>query len=232
MADAAAARDARSVSSIAAADHAEGRFEDAGTVRVMVVDDHAAVREGVRAMLGCEPDLDPVAVAATAADAAELAAAGRPDVILIDYHLPDEDGLSLCLYLKSRPAAPAALLYSAFADEHLIPLAVIAGADGVVGKATRPEDLCDTVRALGRGESRMPPLTQAAMESAGARLDADDLPIFGMLAHGTPADDIAATLRMDPAWLVARRWAMLEQLREHTASRRTPRVASALRPAV
>jgi DNA-binding NarL/FixJ family response regulator len=215
------------VRTTAAADHAEGRAEDAGLVRVMVVDDHAAVREGVRAMLGCEPDLDPVAVAATAADAAELAAAGRPDVILIDYHLPDEDGLSLCLYLKSRPGAPAALVYSAFADEHLIPLAVVAGADGVVGKATRPDELCDTVRALARGEGRMPPLTQPAMESAAARLDAEDLPIFGMLAHGTAEEDIAATLRMDPHWLTARRWAMLEQLRGATARRRAPGV---LRP--
>ena len=211
----------------AAADHASGPAEDAGLVRVIVVDDHAAVREGVRAMLGCEPGLDPVAVAATAADAAELAAAERPDVMLIDYHLPDEDGLSLCLYLKSRPGAPAALVYSAFADEHLVPLAVVAGADAVVGKATRPDELCETVRALARGERRMPPMTQPAMESAAARLDAEDLPIFGMLAHETPDEEIAATLRMDPHWLVARRWAMLEQLRGASARRRVPRV---LRP--
>jgi DNA-binding NarL/FixJ family response regulator len=219
------------VTSIAAPAHAARRSDDDRAVRVLVVDDHAAVREGVRAMLGSEPDLDPVAVAATAGDAAELAAAERPDVILVDYHLPDEDGLSLCLYLKSRPAAPAALVYSAFADEHLVPLALVAGADAVVAKATRPDELCETVRALARGESRMPPLTQPAMESAGARLDAGDLPIFGMLAHGTPAEEIAATLRMEPAWLVARRWAMLEQLREPTVRRRAPRASSALRPA-
>jgi DNA-binding NarL/FixJ family response regulator len=226
-----AGRDPWRVTSIAAPAAAARPFDDDRAVRVLVVDDHAAVREGVRAMLGAEPDLDPVAVAATAGDAAELAAAERPDVILVDYHLPDEDGLSLCLYLKSRPAAPAALVYSAFADEHLVPLALVAGADAVVAKATRPDELCETVRALARGESRMPPLTQPAMESAGARLDAGDLPIFGMLAHGTPAEEIAATLRMDPAWLVARRWAMLEQLREPTVRRRAPRAASALRPA-
>jgi DNA-binding NarL/FixJ family response regulator len=231
MAPGAAARDPRSVTSIAAVSPAGRRPADAGAVRVIVVDDHAAVREGVRAMLGAEPDLDPVAVAATAGEAVELAAAGRPDVILVDYHLPDEDGLSLCLYLKSRPAAPAVLVYSAFADEHLVPLAVVAGADAVVAKATRPDELCDTVRAVARGASRMPPLTQPAMESAGARLDAADLPIFGMLAHGTPAAEIAATLRMDPAWLVARRWAMLEQLRDGSARRRAPRAAGALRPA-
>jgi len=232
MAVGAAAGDAGGVSSSAAAAHAEEPFADAAAVRVIVVDDHAAVREGVRAMLGGEPGIEPVAVAATAADAAELAAAERPDLMLVDYHLPDEDGLSLCLYLKSRPEAPAVLVYSAFADEHLVPLAVVAGADAVVAKATRPDELCDVVRAVGGGESRMPPLTQPAMESAGARLDAGDLPIFGMLAHGTPAGEIAATLRIDPAWLVARRWAMLEQLREPTVRRRAPRAAPApsLRP--
>src|SRR4051812_24421207 len=113
MAAPAAGRDPRRVTSIAAP-APEARPVDDCAVRVLVVDDHAAVREGVRAMLGAEPDLDPVAVAATAGDAAELAAAERPDVILVDYHLPDEDGLSLCLHLKSRPPAPAPPAYPAF----------------------------------------------------------------------------------------------------------------------
>src|SRR4051812_50215955 len=107
-----AGRDPGRVTSIAA--HAARPLDAARAVRVLVVDDHAAVREGVRAMLGSEPDLDPVAVAATAGDAAELATVERPDVILVDYHLPDEDGLSLCLHLKSRPPAPAPPAYPAF----------------------------------------------------------------------------------------------------------------------
>jgi DNA-binding NarL/FixJ family response regulator len=231
MAGAPAGRDACAVRPIVAAqtvDHRPAGWTDA--VRIVVVDDHAAVREGVRAMLGGEPDLHPVAVAATAGAAAEAAALEHPDVMVIDYNLPDEDGLSLCLYLKSRDGAPAAVVYSAFADEHLVPLAVVAGADAVVAKATPPDELCDTVRAVARGESRVPPLTQPAMEAAGARLDAEDLPIFGMLAHGTPPDEIAATLRMSPSWLVARRWAMLEQLRDGAARRRAQRVSRAPRP--
>ena len=189
--------------------------------RVIVVDDHAAVREGIRAMLASEPDLDPVAVTATAREAVALAVRTRPDVMVLDYHLPDEDGLSLCLRLKSAADPPAALIYSAFADEHLVTLAVIAGADALMSKAADPDELCDVVRALADGTARPPALTAAAMEAAARRLDTEDLPILGMLAHRTPPAEIAATLGMDEAWLATRRWAMLKRLTGGGSARRT-----------
>jgi DNA-binding NarL/FixJ family response regulator len=197
--------------------------ESSKTVRVMVVDDHAAVREGIRAMLQSEPDLDPVATTATARDALALAQRARPDVIVLDYHLPDEDGLSLCLRVKATAPAPAALLYSAFADQHLVPLAVIAGADAVMSKAADPDALCDTVRALADGATRLPAIAPEAMESAAARLDSEDLPILGMLTHGTPPAEIATTLQMAEPWLATRRWAMLERLTGGSARRTAPR---------
>lgn len=194
-------------------------------MRVIVVDDHAAVREGIRAMLGSELDMEPVAVTATAREALSLAQRARPDVMVLDYHLPDEDGLSLCLRLKSTPAQPATLIYSAFADEHLVALAIIAGADAVMSKACDPAELCDLVRALAGGASRPPAINPAAMEVAASRLDTEDLPIFGMLAHRTPPAEIAATLGMEEPWLTTRRWAMLKRLTAK-GSRRTPPVRS------
>lgn len=195
----------------------------AGEVRVIVVDDHAAVREGIRAMLASEPGLDPIAVTATAADALALAERDRPDVIVLDYHLPDEDGLSLCLRLKSTNDPPAALIYSAFADDHLVALAIIAGADALMSKAADPDALCDMVRALAGGTARMPTLMPTAMHSVASRLDAEDLPILGMLANRTSPAQIAATLRMDEAWLTTRRWAMLNRLTGGSARRTSPR---------
>ncbi|HEX5922512.1 MAG TPA: TerC/Alx family metal homeostasis membrane protein [Baekduia sp.] len=192
-------------------------------VRVMVVDDHHAVREGLRAMLQAEPGLDPVGTAATARDALALIRHAPPDVIVLDYHLPDEDGLSLCLRLKTAHAEPAALLYSAFADEQLVPLAIIAGADAVMSKAADPDALCDTIRALAEGARRLPAIAPAAMESAAVRLDSEDLPILGMLTHGTPPAEIATTLRMAEPWLATRRWAMLERLTGAAARRSAPR---------
>jgi DNA-binding NarL/FixJ family response regulator len=192
-------------------------------VRVIVVDDHAAVREGIRAMLASEADLERIAVTATAGEALALAERDRPDVMVLDYHLPDEDGLSLCLRLKSTHSRPAVLIYSAFADDHLVALGVIAGADALMSKAADPDELCDTVRALAAGTACMPTVMPAAMNSVAFRLDAEDLPILGMLANRTPPSQIAATLRMDEAWLDTRRWAMLSRLTGGSARRTSPR---------
>lgn len=192
-------------------------------VRVIVVDDHAAVREGIRAMLASEPDLDPIAVTATAADALILAERDRPDVMVLDYHLPDQDGLSLCLRLKRIDDPPAALIYSAFADDLLVALAIIAGADALMSKAADPDELCDLVRALAAGAACMPTVIPATMHSVISRLDAEDLPIVGMLANRTPPAQIAATLRTDEAWLDRRRWAMLKRLTGGSARRTSPR---------
>jgi len=183
-------------------------------IRVLVVDDHPAVRAGLTAMLADEPGIEPVGEAESASDAHEawVASAKRPDVVLVDYHLPDEDGLSLCLSLKTADEPPAVVIYSASADEELALPAVVAGADGLVGKSSDPAELSDVVRAVAEGERRLPPVSPQSAATLGGRLDPQDLPILGMLRHGVPADEIAATLGVAGGDLVIRRWAMLELL--------------------
>src|SRR6185295_5340170 len=91
----------------------------AAAIRVLVVDDHPAVRQGIEAMLGHEDGIVCIGTAASAGEAHELwpAAERLPaDVVVVDRHLPDEDGLSLCLWLRTRTPAPAVVIYSAFAD--------------------------------------------------------------------------------------------------------------------
>lgn len=171
-------------------------------------------------MLESEPGLGPVAAAGTAAEAVDLAARLRPAVAVVDYHLPDEDGLSLCLRLGSGPTPPAMLVYSAFADEFLVPLALIAGADALLSKDSDPDDLPAAALGLARGDSLLPQPSSPAMGSAASRLDAADLPILGMLAHGEPPGEIAATLGISEERLLDRRWAMLELLRGGSSARR------------
>jgi DNA-binding NarL/FixJ family response regulator len=183
------------------------------TARVLIVDDHSAVRSGVEALLEGEPDLEPVGTAGGAAEALELARQTRPDVAIVDFQLGDRDGLSLCRQLKELPEPARVVLYSAFADGPLALAAVIAGADGIVHKATLAGELCDTVRAVAAGHTAIPPAPPAARAVVAARLDPDDLPILAMLLDGTDPDEIARVLGMRPAWLAARRWAMLERLR-------------------
>lgn len=191
-------------------------------IRILLVDDHAAIREGLWGMLAFEPDLEPVAAASSVREAFELAERTPADVALLDYHLPDGDGLSLCLRMQSWRRSPRTVIYSAFADETLTVLAVVAGADAVVGKASAPEQLCETLRAVARGESQLWAPTPTVSEGVAARLDAEDMPILGMLLHRIPAAEIAETLAVDESWLSARRWAILERLRGRPSRRSRP----------
>jgi DNA-binding NarL/FixJ family response regulator len=183
------------------------------TARVLVVDDHSAVRSGIEALLADEPGLEPVGTAGAAAEALELARQTRPDVAIVDFQLGDLDGLTLCRQLKELPEPARVVLYSAYADGPLALAGVIAGADGVVHKAALAGELCDTVRAVAAGRSAIPPTPPAAHAVVAARLDPNDLPILAMLLDGTEPDEIARVLGVRPAWLAARRWAMLERLR-------------------
>lgn len=164
-------------------------------------------------MLAYEPGLELVAAATNADEALDLERRKRPDVVLLDYQLPHGDGLTLSLQMQSRQSAPRAVIYSAFADETLTVLAIVAGARAVVGKAAAPEELCETIRSVARGERTLSPPPPPAMEAIASRLDPDDMPVLGMLIHGTEPVEIAETLAVDESWLTARRWAMLERLR-------------------
>jgi DNA-binding NarL/FixJ family response regulator len=177
-------------------------------MELVLVDDHPAVRAGLRGLLDDEDDLRVVATAANAREGFEAIADLEPAVALLDHHLPDDDGLSLCLRTRALPNPPHAVIYSAFADAEMAVRATIAGAAGVVSKATPANALIAVLRTAGAGELR-PTLEPGALRAAGGRLADDDLPILGMLAHGVAEDEIAATLGLEPEWLRARRWAML-----------------------
>jgi DNA-binding NarL/FixJ family response regulator len=174
---------------------------------IVLVDDHPAVRAGLRGLIEDEDGLRVAATAATAREGFEAIADTQPQVALVDLHLPDDDGLSLCLRTRSLPAPPRVIINSAFADAGLAVRAVIAGAEGVLPKATPPRVLIDALRD-GAGTT----LDSRALRALGERLDAADLPILGMLAHGVGPGEIAVTLGLEPEWLEARRWAMLSRL--------------------
>ncbi len=201
--------------------------------RALVVDDHPAVREGVRAMLDATPGLRCTGCAATAAEALERAQETRPNVVVLDHHLPDGDGVTLCLQLTTAHPDLAVVLYSAFADEHLAVLATIAGADALVNKSADPDELPAAALAAASGSAEPPSPSPAALEAAGSRLDPEDLPILGMLLHKTPPAEIARTLGSEESWLTTRRWAMLELLSGSPGRRtrqRTRRLAVRPRP--
>lgn len=182
-------------------------------ITVAIIDDHHAVRLGLRTALLSEPGLEPVGSAADAGAAAVLMYRTRPDVVLLDYRLPDTDGLTLCRRLKSDVPAPAVVLYSAFADPSMTVPAIVAGADAIVHKGGQTRELFDAIRQTARGDKALPPVSEPLLEAAGQTLDPEDLPLLGLLVNRASAAEIAAAMRLDRGELDRRIAGMLGRLR-------------------
>jgi DNA-binding NarL/FixJ family response regulator len=191
-------------------------------IRVAIVDDHHAVRLGLETAIRSEPGLVPAGIAATAAELAPVLYRNRPDVVLLDYNLPDVDGLTVCRDIKSQAPAPAVILYSAFADASMTVPAIVAGAEGIVNKGVPPRQLFEAIREVAGGGVALPPISNEFLEAATLALDEADLPILGMLIDRTPQHDIADTLRIDPPALRRRIGRMLGRLQASVVRTRHP----------
>jgi DNA-binding NarL/FixJ family response regulator len=192
-------------------------------IRVAVVDDHHAVRLGLHTALRSEPGLVPVGAAANAAELQPLLYRTRPDVVLLDYSLPDVDGLTVCRNIKADALAPFVILYSAFADGSMTIPAIVAGADGIVNKGVPGRELFAAIRDVVGGADALPPVSPEQLAVASAALDVADLPILGMLIDRTQTADIAVTLRVDHVTVRRRIGRMLDTL---TASVPSPTAAT------
>jgi DNA-binding NarL/FixJ family response regulator len=191
-------------------------------IRLLLVDDHPAMRTGLAAVLGAEPGMVVLGAAASAEELDPALTRTRPDVVLLDYHLPSTDGLVLCRRLKRTLPPPGVLLYSAYADASLVIPAILAGADGLLNKAAPAKDLYDAIRRVARGERVLPPVPPDLLDAASAKLDAEDLPILGMVLDGTAPADVAATLRTEPREVSARLDRMIGRLRVEVPARAGP----------
>jgi DNA-binding NarL/FixJ family response regulator len=183
-------------------------------LRVLIADDHLMVRAGVEAFIEVEPRMMVAGSVGTVADAEAACRRLEPDVLVSDYHMPDGDGLTLCARLNEA-GGPPVVLFSAFADDALVVVAAVAGAMAVVSKSADPDDLIAAIDDAARGRRGRPWATPEALRAAGRRLDAQDLPVLGMVMHGLEPDDIARTLGIDRRELAERRLRMLERLQEH-----------------
>lgn len=191
-------------------------------IRVAIVDDHHALRLGLDTAIRSEPGLVPAGVAATAAELAPVLYRNRPDVVLLDYNLPDVDGLTVCRDIKSQVPAPGVILYSAFADASMTVPAIVAGADGIVNKGVPARELFEAIREVARGGDALPAISSEQLEAASLTLDQEDLPILGMLIDRTPPHDIADTLRLEPPALRRRIGRMLGRLQASVGRVRHP----------
>jgi DNA-binding NarL/FixJ family response regulator len=166
-------------------------------IRVVVVDDHPAIRAGLLSVLRTEPGLVPVGGAGGDPEVWPVLYRARPDVVLLDYQLKGDDGLAICHRLKRGLLPPRVVVYSAYADGALAIPAAVAGADGVVSKDTPVTELFEAIRRVVNGETVWPPMTAEARRLAAERLDAEDVPVLAMLLGGHAPADIAEALRCE-----------------------------------
>jgi DNA-binding NarL/FixJ family response regulator len=194
------------------ADWTEFRDDPLARTRVLVVDDHAAVRAGLRQLLADEADFEVVAAVATAEAGIEVAEHEPIDVAVIDYQLGGRNGLWLSRKLKRLPERPAVLIYSAYTDGVLAAAAVVAEADAIVSKGKVGSELCHAVRRVAAGRRELPYLPPHLAESLRRRLDHEEQAIFGMLLAGLEPAEVAMTLGVSPAVLESRLWELLRRL--------------------
>ncbi|HET6869773.1 MAG TPA: response regulator transcription factor [Solirubrobacteraceae bacterium] len=182
-------------------------------VRILLVDDHPAVRLGARALLDAQPDMQVVAHASGAEDA--IGQLTEPiDLAILDYHLGDgEDGLWLTAELKRTENPPHVLVYSAFADGALAVMALVAGADGLLGKHELADELCCAIRRLARGQHNLPAVSPSIAHVMRSQLEPQDQAIFGMLLHGIAPEAIAERLETTHEDVHARRLLMLRSFK-------------------
>lgn len=172
-------------------------------LRLIVVDDHPVVREGLRAMLDAEPDLDVVGEAGSGAEAVRLAAELRPDVVLMDLRMPGMDGVAATGLIAAAGDARVLVVTTYDTDADIL-RAVEAGATGYLLKDTPRRELAEAVRAAARGETVLAPPVARALVSR-VRLPAVDAPtrreleVLAEVARGLSNAEVGRALHISEA---------------------------------
>lgn len=177
-----------------------------GRIRVLIVDDHEMVREGLMAMLRPEPDFEVVGQTGRGAEVADLVENSRPDVVLLDARLPDISGVEVCRRLSRKHPDVAVIILTTYTDVELVQECLQAGARGYVVKDVERFSLKESIRAVSRGEAVLAPqvagpiierLRNGQPGAAGpAGLSASQVAILRLISRGHSNREIAADVHL------------------------------------
>ncbi len=175
-----------------------------GRCTVLLVDDHPVVREGLRGMIDAEDDLTVVGEAASGAEAQTMAAALRPDVILMDLRMPDGDGVSTTERILAELPQTRIVVVTTYESDADILRAVEAGAAGYLLKDASRGELAAAVRDAAAGKTVLAPSVAGRLlglmrEPAPAALTAREIEVLTLVARGQTNADIGRTLHISEA---------------------------------
>jgi two-component system, NarL family, nitrate/nitrite response regulator NarL len=171
------------------------------TVRVLLVEDHAMVARGIEAALADSIDLEVVGIAGSVDDGVLRFRQLGPDVVVMDFRLPDGEGTEATRQIRAIDAEAAVLLLTGADDPSVVSAALDAGCSGFVSKDRDVGDLADAIRAVARGAAVFPagllsralsPSTETA--GTGADLTGREREVLAMLADGASTEEIGSTL--------------------------------------
>jgi two-component system, NarL family, response regulator DevR len=138
---------------------------DEPVLRLLVVDDHEIVRQGLVALLDRRPGFEVVAQAGSVAESIDQARLHQPDIVVMDVRLPDGSGVEACRAIRAELPATRVIMLTSFPDDEAVLSAIVAGASGYLLKQIRARDLVAALEAVGRGESLLDPaVTERVLE--------------------------------------------------------------------
>lgn len=170
-------------------------------IRILVVDDHPVVREGLVAMLGTAPDFDVVGEAGDGDSAVEVATREQPDIVLMDIELPPTDGIAATKAVLAAAPKTRVVIFTAFDSEERIVRAVQAGAQGYLLKGVPRDALFGAIRAVAAGGSHLQPQVAARLlhrmtAATPPSLTERQLEVIRLLAIGATNKEIARVLEV------------------------------------
>lgn len=171
------------------------------TIRIVIADDHPIVREGLVSVLETQPDFEVVGQANDGAEAVDMVAALKPDIVLLDLQMPHLDGVQALRALRAEHADLKALVFTAFDTDERIISAVQAGARGYLLKGAPRDELFNAVRVVAAGGSTLQPVVAAKlmerMSGPGTNeepLTERELEVLHLMAQGLQNKEIAGQL--------------------------------------